>query len=254
MRSPIPVMDCHGHIGIHPDFPSYKNHPEAMLSTMDHLNIKRLAVTSTLACYNDCPRGNAEVQDVLTRYPDRFWGYITVNPRPPGEGLAELRKWSSFHTPPLIKMHPGLHRYPVHGEYYRPIWDYANETSAIVLIHTWESDPNCGPLLFPQLARTYPKVRFLLGHSGVTWKGYMQALEAAIAAPNIFLELCGSQHHRLILEHCVSRIGAERILFGSDMPFLEAAMTLSHVLNADIPDAAKEQILQNNFLSMVTSQ
>jgi uncharacterized protein len=251
MKSPIPVLDCHGHIGLHPGFPAYKADADAMVAVMDLLNIERLAVTSTLACYNDCPRGNAEIEAVLRRHPDRFFGYVTVNPNPPGQAVEELERWAGFHRPPLIKLHPGLHKYPVHGEHYKPIWDYANQHEAVVLVHTWDSDPNCGPLLFPPIARAHPRARILLGHAGVTWRGYMQAVEAAEAVPNLFLDLAGSQHHRLILERCAQRIGAERILFGSDMPFLEASMTLAHVLTANISDAEKEKILRTNFLTLV---
>jgi hypothetical protein len=79
----------------------------------------------------------------------------------------------------------------------------------------------------------------------------MQAIEAAEAAENLWLDLSGSQNHRLILEHCVERVGAERILFGSDLPFLEAAMTIGRVLTSRISDDAKEKILRTNFLRMV---
>lgn len=251
MRSPIAVADCHGHHGVHPDFPTYKASPEEMIAVMDHLNIELLAITSTLACYNDCPGGNAEVDQVLRKHPGRFLGYITVNPNPPGQAIAELERWKHFHSPPLIKLHPATHKYPVTGKHYTPIWEYADATSAVVLVHTWDSDPNCGPLLFPAIARAHPNARILLGHSGVTWRGYHQAIEAAKAADNLFLDLSGSQNHRLILEHCVEQLGAERILFGSDLPFLEAAMTLGRVLASDISDSAKEQILRTNFLRLV---
>ena len=250
MRSPIPIHDCHGHLGVHPDFPAYKAEPAEMLAVMDLLNIETLAITSTLACYNDCPRGNAEVDALLRVHPTRFRGYITVNPNPFGQGVAELERWAHFHSPPLIKLHPGLHKYPVHGKNYLPIWDYAEQTRAIVLVHTWDSDPNCGPLLFPPIARAHPHARILLGHSGVTWRGYMQAIEAAEAAPNLFLDLSGSQNHRLILERCVEQLGAERILLGSDLPFLEASMTIARVLTAGISDMAKEQILRTNLMRL----
>ncbi len=252
MRSPVPVVDSHGHLGTHVDFPAYAADPASMLAVMDHLNIERLAVTSTLACYNDCPHGNAEIDALLARHPSRFLGYVTVNPNPIGEAVRELERWSHFHRPPLIKLHPGLHRYPVTGAHYRPVWDYANQTGAVVLVHTWDSDPNCGPLLFPALARAFPRARILLGHSGVTWRGYHQSIEAATQADNLFLELCGSQNHRLVLETCVDRLGAERIVFGSDLPYLEASMTLARVLTARLSDAAKEQILRTNFLRLCT--
>lgn len=254
MRSPIPIMDCHGHIGVRPDFPSYKTSPSEMIAVMDLLNIEVLAVTSTRACYNDCPRGNAEVAEVLRRFPGRFLGYVTVNPNPPGEALEQLRRCAAFSKPPLIKLHPDLHKYPVHGLHYRPVWEYANETHAVVLVHTWDSDPNCGPLLLRAIAQEFPNARILLGHSGVTWRGYLQSVEVAQQTHNTFLDITGSQSHRTILEHCVKALGPERILFGSDMPFLEAAVSIGRVLTARLSDHAKRSILRDNFLRLLTSE
>jgi len=252
VKSPVPIVDCHGHIGLHPDFPAYKTSVEEMLEVMDLLNIERLAITSTLACYNDCPRGNAEVEQVLKRYPDRFLGYVTVNPNPIGQALQQLEKYSHFHHPPLIKMHPTCHHYPANGPNYLPVWDYANQTQAVVLVHTWDSDSQCGPLLFGPIARAFPHARILLGHAGVTWRGYEQALEVAEKHPNLLLDIAGSHSHRTIIEHCVGKIGAERVLFGSDLPFLEAAMSLGRVLTARISYADKEFILRTNFLRLIS--
>jgi predicted TIM-barrel fold metal-dependent hydrolase len=251
MRSPVPIFDCHGHLGGHPDFPAGKDTLDEIISVMDLLNIEVLAITSTLACYNDCPRGNAEIAAALARYPRRLRGYVTVNPHPPGEALRELERWRHFHNPPLIKLHPDLHKYPVTGENYQPIWDYANQTRALVLVHTWESDPNCGPSLLAPIARGYPQARIILGHSGVTWRGYEQALETAATAPNTLLDITGSQSHRTILERMVARAGAERVLFGSDMPYLEAAVSLGRVLAARISDADREKILRSNFARLL---
>jgi predicted TIM-barrel fold metal-dependent hydrolase len=252
MKSPIPILDCHGHIGVHPDFPAYKTDPDEMVHVMDALNIERLAVTSTLACFSDCPRGNAEIAEVLQRHPQRFLGYITVNPNPKGEALQQLEKYTYFHHPPLIKFHPDLHQYPVTGPNYLPIWDYAHQTHAIVLVHTWDSDANCGPLLFAKIAKEFPYARILLGHSGVSWRGYQQAIDVAKEAPNTYLDISGSQSHRTVLELCVAEVGAHRVLFGSDMPYLEGAISLGRVLTSRITDDAKQAILRENFLRLLT--
>jgi uncharacterized protein len=252
VRSPVPIVDCHGHVGVHPDFPAYKTEPEEILQVMDLLNIERLAITSTLACYNDCPRGNAEVEHVLKQYPGRFLGYVTVNPNPVGQAVEQLQRYAHFHSPPLIKLHPACHHYPVNGSKYVPVWDYANQTHAIVLVHTWDSDPECGPPLFGPIARAFPHARILLGHAGVTWRGYDQALQIAEDHPNTLLDIAGSQSHRTILEHCVRQIGSERILFGSDLPFLEAAISVGRVLTARISDSEKEAILRTNFVRLIS--
>jgi predicted TIM-barrel fold metal-dependent hydrolase len=250
MRSPIPVLDAHGHLRLHVCFP-YKTEPEQMLEVMDSLNIEALAVTASLACWNDVPSGNAEVDDVLRKYGKRFRGYVTVNPHVPGEALRELERWSHFHNPPLIKLHPGAHQCPANSPKYDAVWDYANQTGAVVLVHTWDSHAMCGPLMFPAIAKAHPRANILLGHSGVTWRGYEQAQEAATAAPNLYLELSGSQRNRTMLERCVSRLGAERIVFGSDMPALDPAGTLADVFTANISDDDKEKILRYNFLRLL---
>jgi hypothetical protein len=162
-----------------------------------------------------------------------------------------LERWSYFHRPPLIKFHPDLHKYPVNGDAYRPLWDFANQTRAVVLVHTWDSDPNCGPLMFAPISRSHPQARIILGHSGVTWRGYEQALETAQAAPNTYLDITGSQSHRGILERVVARVGADRVLFGSDMPYLEAAVSLGRILSAKISDDGKERILRCNFRKLI---
>jgi uncharacterized protein len=251
MKSPIPIADCHGHLGVHPDFPAYKPGAAEMIQVMNLLNIELLAITSTRACYTDCVEGNREVAEALKEYPRRFRGYVTVNPHLEDEAARELERWNGFHHPPLVKLHPYLHHSPVNGKAYRPIWDYANQTAAIVLVHTWDSDPDCSPLLLLDPAREFPRARILIGHCGVTWRGYMQALEVAEQTENTFLDITGSQSHRSILERMAERVGAERILFGSDMPYLEGAVSLGRVLTARISDAAKEAILRKNFLGLL---
>jgi uncharacterized protein len=253
IRSPIQVADAHAHIRTEVSFPLLSE-PEDMLAVMDSLNIEFAAVTSSLANRNDVLQGNAEVDKVLRRHPSRFRGYVSVSPYVPGEALRELERWASFHRPPLIKLHPSVQEYPVDGPKYSPIWDYANQTGAVVLVHTWESSPYCSPLRFSPIARAYPHARILLGHSGVTWRGYEQAMEAASASPNLYLELCGSQRHRTVVARCVERVGAERVLYGSDMPYLEAASTLADVLCAEIPDMSKELILRHNFVRLLEEE
>jgi predicted TIM-barrel fold metal-dependent hydrolase len=105
--------------------------------------------------------------------------------------------------------------------------------------------------MFAPISRSHPRARIILGHSGVTWRGYEQALETAQAAPNTYLDITGSQSHRGILERVVARVGADRVLFGSDMPYLEAAVSLGRILSAKISDDGKERILRCNFRKLI---
>jgi predicted TIM-barrel fold metal-dependent hydrolase len=85
----------------------------------------------------------------------------------------------------------------------------------------------------------------------VTWRGYEQSFTVAADASNTFLDITGSQSHRTIIERAVARLGAHRVLFGSDMPYLEAAMVLGRLLSARISDEDREKILRGNFARLL---
>jgi len=245
------VFDCHGHLGAWPDFPEHQNDVARMLEVMDRLGIARLAFSSLDACYCEMRRGNQEAYAAAAAHPDRLLAYAVINPNFPESLEAELARWPKQAPRPLIKLHPYLHRYPVTGPNYRPLWEFADRASAVVLSHTWESDPTCGPLLFEELARQYPGARIILGHSGVTRKGYEEAIQVARKYENVFLDTTGSQSHNGILERCVAEVGFRRVLFGSDLPFLEAAMGIGRVAFARLPESQKEAILGLNFRQLL---
>ena len=245
------VFDCHGHFGSWLDFPVYQNSAAEMLAVMDRIGIDRLAFSSLDACYCNQRRGNDETYAAAAAHPDRFLAYAVINPNFPELIEEELARWPKQAPRPMIKLHPYLHRYPVTGPNYRAMWEFADRTSAIVLSHTWESDPTCGPLMFDALAKQYPGARILLGHSGVTRKGYAEAIQAARHRENLYLDLTGSQSHDGIVEQCVEQVGGDRVLYGSDLPFLEAAMGIGRVAFTRLPDSQKEAILGLNFRRLI---
>lgn len=53
-----------------------------------------------------------------------------------------------------------------------------------------------------------------------------------------------------LVESAVHEVGAERLLFGSDTPLYHVAMHRERIEYAEIPAAAKEQILFRNALDL----
>jgi predicted TIM-barrel fold metal-dependent hydrolase len=64
--------------------------------------------------------------------------------------------------------------------------------------------------------------------------------------PNIYLDQATSQAGYGWIERFVREVGAEKILFGSDMPFISAPQQIGKVLYARISDADKRKILGEN--------
>jgi len=243
----VDVLDCHGHIGSWPTVHMPRSDIAQMIETMDRLGIDRLCLSPFLGCFCDFKQGNDTLAEAVRQHPQRLIGQFMINPNYPDEIVAELERCESRYGMRLIKIHPFCHEYPADGQGYRDFWEYADERETIVLTHTWESDRTCGPELFAQLASRYSKVKIILAHAGVTQKGCQEAINAARQHDNLFLDTASSQPHIGMIERFVNEVGADRVLFGSDIPLLEPAAQLGRIVYAGIREEDKEKILGLNL-------
>lgn len=242
------VIDCHAHMGPWFNF-HIADDPWAvgLVGATGTCGVDRIIVSPHAGIGPDAPYANTLVADAVRRFPNRISGYCTVNPNYPAEeSIGELESHVAHGNLIAIKIHPSLHLYRADGPGYRPMWEWAQLHRTPVLVHTWEGDARCEPALLARLGKQYPDVPILLGHSGGGAAGRMQALDAAAEAPNLFLDLTGSGLPRGLLEVMVERAGADRILFGTDVPFVDIRPQLGYVLFARIPDDAKRKILGLN--------
>ena len=230
------IIDGHAHLGPYGEFHIPSPDAASMVAMMDLLGIDTTVFSPHLAISSDFAGGNDIAAEVVRRYPSRFIGYVTVNARYPDTVVPELGRGFDELGLRAIKLHPSLNGYSVSDPACEPIWRFAQERGAVVLSHTWESSPLCGPKLFAPLAAKYPGVRFLLGHSGGTTPGRREAIEVVKAHPNVFLETCSSTLMSAELEWMVREVRAERVIFGTDSPWLDTRFILGKVAYADLAD------------------
>ncbi len=69
--------------------------------------------------------------------------------------------------------------------------------------------------------------------------------------PNIYLETCGSGLHNGGIEYPVRESRADRILFGTDMPLLDASQQLAKVLVSEISEEEKRLVLGGNAIRLL---
>ena len=126
----------------------------------------------------------------------------------------------------------------------------AAELKAVIFQHTWfktdgtmkpgESTPND----LVELARRHPAVKFICGHTGGTWE---LGIRAVRGQENILVDLAGSDPTNGITEMAVRELGAERVIYGSDVGGQPFASQQAKVYGARIPDEAKQRIFRENF-------
>src|SRR5438128_3789733 len=72
------------------------------------------------------------------------------------------------------------------------------------------------------------------------------------ASRNVFPELAGSHPTSGFTEMAVREVGAERLIYGSDVAGRSLASQLAKIMGADIPESAKALILGGNLRRILT--
>jgi|UniRef100_UPI00404A22D2 uncharacterized protein len=119
-----------------------------------------------------------------------------------------------------------------------------------VLQHSW-STVNMGPDMKDHsdpddtagLARRNPDVNIIMAHLvGIGYRGVL----AAKGLPNIFVDTSGAYPEDGLVEYAVEHLGADNVLFGTDLPIRECSVKLGSVLGGRLSAAAKHKILFSN--------
>ena len=68
---------------------------------------------------------------------------------------------------------------------------------------------------------------------------------------SIYVETCGSGLHNGGIEYPVKEGRADRVLFGTDMPLLDASQQLAKVIVSEITDEEKKLVLGANAIRLL---
>jgi hypothetical protein len=125
----------------------------------------------------------------------------------------------------------------------------ATELKAVIFQHTWlkvaGNDPGeSTPMNLAALAKRHPDASIICGHTGGDWERGIRAIRPY---PNVAADLAGSDPTAGYTEMAVRELGADRVLYGSDVGGRSFASQLGKVFGADIPEAAKKLILGENL-------
>ena len=241
----LDIIDAHNHSGPYFNLTVYRGGTvESMIERMDTIGVRKICIAANAAIGPDMILGNDETEDAITRFPDRAMGYVTIKPCKENEMEQELSRRFSHPGFIGIKLHPGLHGVNVAHDSYRPAMEYADRHSLPVLIHTW-SHADVSDL--SKLAAQYKSASFIIAHMGGSPDVLNHAIETLIAHDNVFGDTALSYAPHRGIEYIVRRAGAEKLLFGSDMPFYDPVFTLARVVCADLHESEIEKIAGGNF-------
>lgn len=239
-RQPVPlpgIVDMHTHYSKWIQFPIWGGYADDLVEEMDRVGIEKAVLAPQTSMTPSLVCGNDGILEAMRKYPDRLLGYASCYPAHKDTGLKEIQRCMDEGMVG-IKMHTSS-GIPYTSDDYTPVWQYANEKKLPVLLHTWGDLDEMDSIF-----ETYTDAPILLGHAGsVNPKMYV---EYAQRYSNLWLELCFSRAPYGLVEYLVREVGADRILYGSDAPWMAFGHQICRVLFADIPEESKKKILVEN--------
>jgi hypothetical protein len=244
--SAFEIIDCHGHLGYWSAFSMPWRTAQDMVDVMDVTGVRCIVASAHAGISSDYRLGNDQMIEAMREHPGRLLGYCSVNPNYPArETAAELARCLKAGMVG-IKLHPGTHRQRVDSEAYRPAWEFAHKHGLCVLVHSGATDAFCGIALFEGPARDYPRAKVLLGHAGFGYDGAQRSCDLAAKYPNVFLDITISTACRGLIERMVEGAGADRVLYGTDLPFMDSRPMIGRLAFSDLDDKQLELVLGGN--------
>jgi predicted TIM-barrel fold metal-dependent hydrolase len=154
---------------------------------------------------------NESVARLVASHPDRFFGWIFLNPRNNPGVLDDLERWR--HVPGMIgiKLHPHWHDYRT--EILDPVLRRAEELRLPVLIHLGFRKRGD----FRSICARYPKLTVISAHAGFPFYKDLWAYKGE--HPNLYVDLSSPYIDEKLARAAVAAMGPERCLYGTDAPY-----------------------------------
>lgn len=244
------IWDLHSHLaGANGTTPEERI--ESIVEHADRMGIARLCLYMGTTFFNDpspndLRHANDEVLLALSRFPNRVFGFVYLNPKYVPESLAELDR--CVRDGPMVGVKLWVAK-RCDGPDLDPIIRKATELKAIIFQHTWMKvggnlPGESTPADLAMLAARHPQAKLICGHTGGDWE---QGIRAIKPHENLFADLAGSDPISGITEMAVRELGVDRVIYGSDVPGRSFASQLAKVHGAELPIQAKTQIFSGNL-------
>jgi hypothetical protein len=206
------------------------------------------------------PLTNDEVADVVKKYPGRFLGFASVDPWKGRRAIDEIERAITELGMIGAKFHPGIQAfYPSDSRFY-PLYEKITTLGVPALFHTGTNGLGAGtpggmgvkmdytrPIYLDTVAADFPELTIIGAHPAWPWHEEMLAIIGHKS--NVFMDLSGWSPKYIpqaIMDEARRRL-QDRILFGSDYPFILPDRWLADfdALKGFSPEV-KQKILHDN--------
>jgi len=239
MIDEAPAIDDHCHLG---EMTADRAGIRRFLADDLIVRMDRNGIDKTVICHLILPlweqeeftRGNNLVMEAVKKYPDRLAGLCVINPKHGQYAQQEAQRCLASGIGG-IKLHPVLHGfYPISGEIVNPIMEIAEEARVPVVTHSDFNAACCTPYEVARLAARFPRVTVVMLHMGIDPEGLAHIPNIVAPVSNLVVDtsLTADLPHGVYV-NSVRKLGADRVLFGSDGPIVSIEANLAKLAAAE---------------------
>lgn len=253
-------IDAHAHIGFN------EGDTEKLLDFADRLGMDKMCISRPVTNFSgNEPEGPGQVIknnnliiEALKKYPDRFIGYLTLNPRYQKESLEEFNRC----VDQGLTGYKGYTQVKINDPLYFPLIEKFIDHKMIIFMHAFTQlgmagyrmkydigrDEHCSvPEDFVDISKRYPEGIFQFAHigGGGDWEYQCKALKDST---NVYVDTSGSNNEENIIDFAIKYLGEDRLLFGTDSSFYQG---VGKILSADLTDIQKKKIFSDNYVNLL---
>ena len=251
------IWDQHSHLGSVP-----RDTPEErmafLVKCMDRVGVERLILSQGYSAdqHPNPPERfrleNDRVMRAVKAFPDRAYGSVYLSPALPDFSMQELNRCVRDGPMVMIGEVEADARCNVPGM--DPIAEWAVANEVVILQHEWlkagGNEPGeSSPFDVVELAKRHPKFQIVCAHTGGNWE---LAIRAIRDTKNVYAGIAGSDPTSGFVEMAVRELGAERVIYGSDVGGRSFASQIAKVEGANISESDKKLVLGGNLRRLLT--
>lgn len=237
------IIDCHCHAGKGDGLTGPWDTAAPLASYMRRAAKAGIDRTVLFAAFHsDYQAANRALARIVGNRPDRFYGFAFVHPLQ-DRGRVNQLVYEAVREFGFVGIK--VHRYDarITREVCAVARTYALPVLYDVMGEVWVAE---------LLAQEYPEVPFIVPHLGSfadDWRAQLAFLDHLQRHPNIYTDTSGVRRFDL-LQQAVRRAGPQKILFGTDGPWLHPGVELAKVRALGLSPSDEQLVLGENFLRL----
>lgn len=241
--------------------------PEAYLAEMDRNGVSMAGLIANVV--QDGVGGKLmathidEVYPVLQAHPNRFFGWVGINPLGGRETLRYIERGVKELGFKGVHVYPHWFGVPINHRTYWPIYSKCCELGVPITMQVGRQSPRSGaklcghPLWLDEVAFDFPELNLIGLHIGVPWDADMIAAVRSHENVSMIADAYPPRSWSPTLRDFIMQRdwgnldGMDKVMWGTDWPVQELAQSIGEVRALDLSDTAKDKILGENAIRIL---